>query len=297
MDRKTTNNGNAYSDETIRRFLLGALSGTEQASFEQSLFTNDELEERVRLAELELSDDYAAGRLSTPERDLFEAGFLLTADRQQQLNVSRAMQQTLSFQSPARVDQSVMARVVNVFDLRRHAWKYAFAALILMLLLGAAILVTKQRLRITQRHTSPTPVTPKPSATVVPQPAHHAPNSGSPSHTEQPPALPLHEGLTPSVVLNSNTPLEAAPLIRTSGEVVTIELRLDAPLADFYDVKVMTTAGESVFITNGIKRTESETLGVSVPGSAIESGDFQIVLLRADGDSQPNAGTYFFRVK
>jgi len=297
MDRKTANNGNAYSDETIRRFLLGTLSATEQAGFEQSLLTDDELSERVRLAELELSDEYAAGRLSASERDLFADRFLLTTDRQRQLKVSEALQQTLSFPSPVQVHESILTRVVSVFDLRRHAWKYAFAALILMLLLGAALLVTKQRLQITQRQASPTPVTPKPTASAVPQSAHHAPNSGAPTHTEQPPALPLHEGLTPSVGLNSNTPLEASPLIRTSGDIVTIELRLDAPLADFYDVKVMTTAGESVFITNGIKRTEAETLEVSVPASAIESGDFRIVLVRADGDSQPNAGTYFFRVK
>src|SRR5262252_5310259 len=96
------NNGRAYSDETIRQFLLGALSAAELANFEQSLFTDDELSERVRLAELELSDEYAAGRLSGPEQNLFETGFLLTADRQRELNVSRALQ-TLTFPSPVRV--------------------------------------------------------------------------------------------------------------------------------------------------------------------------------------------------
>jgi len=286
----------AFSDEMIRRFLLGTLSETERARFEQSLFTDDELSERVRLAELELSDDFAAGRLSPPERDLFGAGFLLTDDRQGQVKVSEALQERMSFPSPVRVHQSMLAPVVSVFDLRRHAWKYAFAALILMLLLGGALLVRKERSREAQRH-NPTPAAPKPSVTAVPNPAHHSGNSTVPAHPEESPALPLHEGSTPSVVLNSNTPVEASPVIRTSGDIVTVELRLDQPLADSYDVQVMTTAGEPVFLTNGIKRTDTDTLGFDVPASAIERGDFQIVLRRVDGESRKNAGTYYLRVR
>jgi post-segregation antitoxin (ccd killing protein) len=290
------NNGHAYSDETIRQFLLGALSATELAHFEQSLFTDDELSERVRLAELELSDEYAAGRLSGSEQNLFETGFLLTADRQRELNVSRALQQTLTLPSPARVPASLGAQILSVFDLRTHAWKYAFAALILMLVLGTALLVRKQRLQITQRH-DPTPVTPKPSATAIPDRANHPHNSSAPSHREEPPALPLHEDSAPGVVLNSNTPLQAAPVIRTSGDTVTIELRLDQPLADAYDVNIMTTDGESLFIENAIKRTQADTLAFDVPASAIESGDFQIALMRADGEPKQRAGVYYFRVR
>ena len=295
MDYRPTN-GQAFSDETIRRFLLGALSETEQARFEQSLFTDGELSERVRLAELELSDDFAAGRLSRPERDRFGAGFLLTDDRQRQVKVSGALQERLSYSSPVRVHESHLARVVSVFDLRRHAWKYAFAALILMLMLGAALLLKKERREITKNHDS-TPAMPKPTATVNPQLGHHGHNSNAPLHPEESPTLPLHEGLTPSVVLNSNTPFEAAPVIKTSGDIVTIELRLDQPLADSYDVKVMTIAGEAVFITAGVKRTEAETIGFNVPASAIETGDFQIALRRVDGESKPSAGVYYFRVR
>jgi hypothetical protein len=286
-----------FSDETIRRFLLGGLSASEQAGFEQSLFVDDDLEERVRLAELELSDDYATGRLSSADRNLFEAGFLLTADRRRQLNVSKALQQTLSFQSPARVDESTRARIVSFFHLRRHAWKYAFAALILMMLLGTVLLVKKERSRLAGLPFILHRAAPKPTATVVPQSMHHSPNSPAPTHPEEPPALPLHEGLTPSVVLNSNTPLEAAPLIRTSGEIVTLELRLDQPLADHYDVNVMTMAGESVFMTNAVERTEPNTIGFNVPASAIESGDFQVALVRADNEPKQLAGVYYFRVR
>jgi hypothetical protein len=287
-----------FSDETIRRFLLGGLSASEQAGFEQSLLTDDELEERVRLAELELSDDYATYRLSESERNLFEGGFLLTAGRQRQLHVSRALQQTLFSQPSVRVNESIRGRIINLFGLRVHAWKYAFAALILTLLLGTMLLVTKERSRLVQHLPFvPKPAAPKPTATANPVDMHHRPNAPAPAHAEQSPALPLHERLTPSVVLNSNTPLESSPVIRTSGDILTLELRLDQPLADFYDVNVLTMAGESVFVANAMKRTEAETLAFDVPANAIGSGDFQIALIRVAGDSTQNAGTYYVRVR
>jgi hypothetical protein len=285
-----------FSEETIRRFLLGDLAATDQASLEQSLFTDDELEERVRLAELELSDDYAADRLSKSERNMFEAAYLLTARRQQQLEVSTALQRKISGRRSPGVEKSIWDRVINAFDLRAHPWRYAFAALILMLLLGSALLVTKERLRIASQQSTPKPSAPKATGTATPVNLHHPPNLSTPVHNEQSPALPLHERL-PGVVLNSNTPLNSSPLIRTTGDVMILELRLDQPPADFYDVNVMTMAGESVFVATAIKRTEAETLEFEVPVSAIEPGDFQIVLTRADGESKQSAGTYYFRVR
>ena len=46
-----------FSDEAIRRFLLGRLSASEQPAFERRLFSEDGLDARVRLAELDLADD------------------------------------------------------------------------------------------------------------------------------------------------------------------------------------------------------------------------------------------------
>src|SRR5438552_16173724 len=80
-----------FSDETIRRFLLGGLSASEQPLFEQRLFTDDGLDARVRLAEFDLADDYAFERLNASERSLFEEKFLLTSDRRQNLEVSRVL--------------------------------------------------------------------------------------------------------------------------------------------------------------------------------------------------------------
>ena len=48
-----------FSDGTVRRFLLAQLSPRRHSSFETTLIGSSVLEQRVRLAEVELLDDYA----------------------------------------------------------------------------------------------------------------------------------------------------------------------------------------------------------------------------------------------
>jgi hypothetical protein len=285
-----------FSDETIRRFLLGRLNATEQSGFEHSLFVDDTLEERVRLAELELSDDYTANRLSRADRNLFRQRFLLTADRQTTLAVSKALHE--NFAGPNVISQAgFWQNAAGIFDIRRHAWKYAFGAVTLMLLLLAtALWVKKDHNRIAGPSHHPQS-TPRPSGTATPLRTAHAHDATVPSHSETSPTLPLHEGLTTSVMLDAETPLNSAPTISSSGEVVTVQLKLNDPLAAAYDVNVMTMAGESVFSATAVQRSDEKTLAFEVPTSAIKNGDFQIAVTRATGASNQTAETYYFRVR
>ncbi len=289
------NNQQEFSDEAIRRFLLGSLSPTEQTRFEHSLFVDDALEERVRLAELELSDDYAANRLGRADRDVFRRRFLLTVDREKKLEVSSALHRnfagTVSIEGPG-----LWQDVAGIFDIRRHVWKYACATLALLLFLfGTALLIRKESSRVVNRN--PPSVLPRPTATAAPQPAHHQSSSSGPKHSETSPTLPLHAGLTTSVVLDSETVLESAPTISTGGDSLTVQLTLVEPISESYEVNVMTMAGESVFSANELKRTEDKTLGFDLPSSSLRAGDFQVVLTRIDGESKQSAGTYYFRVR
>ena len=92
-DHLHENGDGEVSDETIRRFVLGRLSVSEQPAFEQRLFSEDALDARVRLAELDLADDYAYGRLSNDERALFEEKFLVSADRRQKVEAAQRSDQ------------------------------------------------------------------------------------------------------------------------------------------------------------------------------------------------------------
>ena len=71
-------NSSGSSDETIRRFLFGELTESEQPPFEQQMFTDAGLDARVRLAEIDLADDYAFDRLNATDRARFDERFRST---------------------------------------------------------------------------------------------------------------------------------------------------------------------------------------------------------------------------
>ena len=284
-----------YSDEAIRRFLLGNLQRTERTRFEQSLFMDEAFDERVRLAELELSDDYAAGRLVRAERKLFQERFLLTADRKLNLATSAALHDKFRFsQSPSHASWSLPA--TKGFDFRRYRWRYAFAALVLLLLVAGAVLITKDHSHIAVPFI-PKRFAPKPSPTATPQLTNHATNPSAPAHSEAVPVLPSHEEPATPIRLASHTPLSAAPSIGINNNGFSFELILDQPVLDSYDVSVTTTAGEPVYAANAIKRSANGTLLVQVPPGPIRPGDFQINLTGIEGQSRRSAGIFYFRVR
>jgi hypothetical protein len=281
-----------FSDETIRRFLLGELTGGDQSHFEEQLFTDEDLAARVRLAELELCDEYASMRVSDREQQILRERFLLTLDRKQALEVSTALGNRFRTKT---TEHSVIQRIRNLININQAVWKYAFAALILLIVLATVLLVTKDNSRIA--HWIPKRVPLRPAATATPQVMHHSTNAPAPAHNEQSPELPLHDSLTPSVVLTANTPIDSSPVITNANrDVVRFEIILDQPAAEFYDVNVTTLSGESVFSANAIKRAEDK-LVLDVPASGINSGDYQVSLTRSDDETKQSAGVYYFRVR
>jgi hypothetical protein len=286
------NNHHELSDETIRRFLLGELTGVDQSHFEEQLFTDADLAARVRLAELELCDEYASMRVSDREQQILRERFLLTLNRKQALEVSTALGDRFRTKT---TEHSVIQRIRNLININQAVWKYAFAALILLIVLATVLLVTKDNSRIAPW--IPQRVPAKPTATATPRITHHSTNAPAPAHNEQSPELPLHDSLTPSVVLTSNTPIDSSPVITNANrDVVRFEIILDQPAAEFYDVNVTTLSGESVFSANAIKRAEDK-LVLDVPASGISSGDYQVSLTRSNDETKQSAGIYYFRVR
>ncbi len=98
-------------------------------------------------------------------------------------------------------------------------------------------------------------------------------------------------------MLVSGTSLDSSPVISVNGDILTVELMLDQPFAEFYEVNVYAMSGESVFTATELKRNDSETLGFDVPTSALTTGDFKIELLRTSSQSKESAGTYYLRVR
>ena len=288
-----------FSDDSIRRFLLGKLPASEQTIFEEQLFINSELEARVRLAEFELADDYAFRHLGEGETESFRKRYLLTAERKQKLRVSKALQDRFTSELIAETKPAVYQRLKLLFDIRRPTWRYAFAALILMLILVTVVLVTKEP-RIANdiihgRFRS------RPQPTATPETTHHSTTTpSSPAHVEQsPPAAPHESPL--GVPLTSTILVEQSPIIALPASehaLVRFQLSVPATGAGAYHADLLTNSGETLFSADSLKPYgEKPSINFDVPASTLKSGQYQIKLSRTDDQTKQESWQYYFRVQ
>ena len=82
---------NKIDDATLRHYLLGKLSDKDLEALEKRLLTDDEVFEELLAAEDDLTDEYVANRLSNNERDTFEKHFLITPERQEDVEFATTL--------------------------------------------------------------------------------------------------------------------------------------------------------------------------------------------------------------
>jgi len=284
----------AFSDGTIRRFLLAQLSREEQSAFEMALFTNAQLEQRARLAEIALTDDYAADRLRANERAAFQQKFLVAAARQKKLEVSAALQRSLANNL---VSQQAGSSPTPVFLWPRLAWRIAFAIVVLVVLFASALVIRREP-QIVKR-IIPKRLRPAAIATPTPEAAHHSTNLPEPStHRDEATPLPAHEASPQTIVLRANSSPDNAPVVSLTNNpsnAVRFELMLERTESATFSV-VATINREIVHNVPQIRVDASDRIDFDVQIEQLKPGDFQVTLTRLTGEPGV-AGTYYFRVQ
>jgi hypothetical protein len=307
----------SVSDETIRLFLLCRLNEDERNGFEERLLLDDELEERVRLTECEIADDYAFGRLSAEEREIFTRKFLVTAERKQKLEVSQALRHyssshTVNKKNLAELENNPTwrERISGFFGLNRPALAFAIAFGALVLIIGIVWWITRsarerdepaivrQDTLPTQKPqtsppTAPTP-TPVPGLTTAPSPAQK---------TTPPPVEPAPAALVATAVLMPGALRDGGEMARITlpeGErdIVRLQLTLESNEAGTYRAELLTAEGQPISIAGKLKA--SHTNGAArvvfdVPARRLKAGDYQVRLSRQTGGQLESVGRYYFR--
>lgn len=293
-----------FSDEAIRRFLLGRLSASEQPLFEQRLMSDVGLDARARLIELDVTDDYVYGRLTASDRKLFEQKFLVTSDRQRKLRVSELLHDRFSFSGATALaapskPHPVLTRLTHFFGFDRRAWRISFSALILLILFGTVLLVVKEprlveritRKIIPRRSTSPS----------APREASHPTNISSPEHPSTPSPLPPHDSATQSlqtVALFPTAPdagnIPAVTLSNGERDVARLKLTVTINPKITYRVEVRTIGGETVLL---VDRLQGPPFEVDVPMRSLKGGKYQVRLSDARDVSRREVASYYFLVQ
>jgi anti-sigma-K factor RskA len=76
---------------SVRQYLLGQLSEDEKQEIEKRLMVEDDFFEEIETSEGQLADDYVAGNLSEPDRQRFDEHYLVTPERQQDVQFARVL--------------------------------------------------------------------------------------------------------------------------------------------------------------------------------------------------------------
>ena len=299
-------NSSEFSDEAVRRFLLGELSAAEQPLFEQRLFTDAGLDARVRLAELDLADDYAYGRLNSAERELLEEKFLVSADRQCKVEVSRVLRDRFASVAVAEGKATFVEGLRSLFGFTRPAWRIAFGVLILLILFGTVWLVIKEPRIARQIANRIIPRRSPPQS--APREAGHPTNTSMPEHQITPSPMPIHDQTAASPVSVSialmpavspqTSEMPALNLPKGEQDVVRLQLALKPDQTGPYRAELVTIEGSSVFSAEALKPIDSRAeIDFDVPARLLKTGDYQIKLSRVDGGSKGSVASYYFRVQ
>jgi hypothetical protein len=299
-----TGNLTPVSEETIRRCLLGAALPGEQSNFEERLLVDDEFEKRVRLAELELTDDFSFERLDAGDRELFAKNFLVTEERGRKVAVSKALRRSLATaadRSPVTSRISPPRKLWPRFKspalfLSNYPMARVAIASLALLLLGVFIwLVWKsprvQRPELVKRQVAPSPG----------RESHHPPSTQTPATPTTSPSsitplaiLVLHFG---GQIEDQQIQFATAP---SEADIVRFELVLASHQTATYQAELLSAAGDRIAGMADVKpvvEIEHAKVVWDVPAQHLRPGDYQIELSRVvDGQTQ-TAGRYSFRVK
>ena len=295
-----------FSDEAIRRFLLGALSASDRPSFEQRLIADDDLDARVRVAEFDLADDYAFERLNTIDRQLFEQKFLLTSGRQQQVHVSKALRDRFSSPATWSEEQTVTRRLRELFGLSRPAWRIAFGVVILLILFGTTWLVIREPRIVRQIANQLTPR--RSPQRGLPRAVNHPFNQSSPEHRTTPAPMPEHDQTASSPVVVTITlrpaalpqasEMPALNLPKGDQDGVRLQLASKPDQTGPFRAELLTIEGSSVLSADSLKPNDSGVeIDFDVPVRLLKTGSYQVKLSRVDGDSKRSVASYYFRVQ
>lgn len=289
-----------FSDDAIRRFLLGALAASQQPLFEQQLIVDDDLDARVRRLECDLADDYAFDRLNPVDRKLFEKHYLASPDRERTLLVSSVLRERFGSARPPQC-ATIGERLKSRLSLRQPVLKVAFAILILCVLIATVWLVTKESRRASLFIPVRTPAAPSPR---TPREAAHPPNlTAAPTHREDPSPAPAHEpAVVASFVLTPNR-REAAtvPIVNlreSRPDVARLQLALPTNVSGKYRAELRTDDGQAVFAAESLTTDGSAaTIVFDVPAGVLKTGNYQIELTRVNDGSKENVAHYYFLVQ
>ena len=289
----------SISDDTIRRSLLGCADPDEQVNFETLLLLDDQFAKRVYRLEFELADDFAFGRLSAPEEQLFTSHFLVTHDRARELAVSQALRRAVSGKSPGLtpINLSWRSKLLNLFAVDRPLAKVALAASALLFFGTLFWLIFK----------APTA---RPPLITQRQPVNsekqyaHAGGSQSPENKSASDHGSAQPVIVASVTLQPDSESKSKAIVhvsnpRSEADRVRLELWINGGEGATYRAILVSDGGVEVTSSSELSAESGNQpkIVLEVPANLLNTGNYHIELKRTSAAQTEPAQRYSFQVK
>jgi len=132
----------SFNDDHLIRYLLGCLPEDEAERLDEQSLIEDELAERLRLAEDDLADAYASGTLTGERRARFENYYLVSRRRRKKAAFARSFLSAIDRSEQRRPAVPRLTR--ENLSTRASVWSWTTAAAA-VLILGVSVLLVQER--------------------------------------------------------------------------------------------------------------------------------------------------------
>src|SRR5689334_9381277 len=134
---------NINDEKLIARYLLGELPEEQQVEIEDRAFADKEYLASITAVENDLIDEYVRHELSEADRRKFESRFLASAERRKRVEFAKALSRVAPIAEKTVIPQWSWRESLYAFISGLNpAARFAFAAAMLILLVGGAWLLT-----------------------------------------------------------------------------------------------------------------------------------------------------------
>jgi hypothetical protein len=279
------------SEQSIRRYLLGNLSETEQCALEERYFADPQVFDQVLKIESELVDAYARGQLVDEAREEFEQFYMIHPSRKARAKFAEALAARLDqSEEPASSDQSTWPvswwqRLLASLRGQRPTLRLSVAFATLLIVLGGfwIFIATRRQQQGELAQTQPAHET-QPQRIEPPERVEGSPKQ-APQPTPQPPstyAPPFVSlALTVGGVRSDHT--EQTPTLVIPQGTAQVRLLLNIKGNDYssYRASLQTAGGAEVFSQMSAKPKLTKTgtnFVFTVPASNLTTGDYVLTL-------------------
>ena len=317
------------NEKLIARYLLGDLPEEQQVAIEDRAFADKDYLALVTAVENDLIDEYVRHELTTTERQQFERQFLASAERRKRVEFAKALARVPAI--PERTVVSERAQwswrdsLYAFISGLNPAARFAMAAVILLLLVGGAWLLTETlRLRrqltqlqaqnqarqneLQQQVEAERRRGEELNARLTQEQQQREQSEESLRQLSEtgdatnPPPRPIVAALTLLPGLSRGGGDKARLVMPEAARLVRLQIGIDPdePYKTFA-VELRTAAGRQVWTRENLSaRTRGRTHAVSLtlPAAALKSGDYELRLSgRKEAGESEDVGFYYFDVK